>query len=119
MFPPLLPQDALPHAHRICIDDLKGTMAIGSHEPLRYRERMMGGGRFAEVKAHEGDDRRAVGQYLHITGNKSEMPGVPGTGRLVVGHFNNDMTELEYLRRSDRRALCGVDSRLLLRQVPG
>ena len=93
-------------------------MAIGSHEPLRDRERMVSGGRVTEVKAHEGDDRRAIGEHLHIAGNKPEMLRVPGTGCLVVGHFNHDVAKLEYFGRRNGRALGGVDARLLKRQVP-
>ncbi|MNG15832.1 hypothetical protein D3C84_996870 [compost metagenome] len=93
-------------------------MAVGRHEPLRDRERMVIRGRFTEIKAHEGDYGGAVGQYLHIAGNKPEMLGIPGTGRLVVSHLNYDVTKFDYFRRCNRWTLRGVDSRLLLRQIP-
>ncbi|MNF76125.1 hypothetical protein D3C84_582290 [compost metagenome] len=75
-------------------------------------------GNVTEIKAHESDDRCAIGEYLHIAGNKPEMLRIPGTGRLVVGHFDHDVAKPEYFRGSNRRALRGVDSRLLVRQIP-
>ncbi|MNP32060.1 hypothetical protein D3C76_1252170 [compost metagenome] len=118
VLPAALAQDALAHAHSVCIDDLEGAMAVGSHEPLRYRERMVRRWRSTQVKAHEGDDGGAIGERLHIAGNEAEMPRVPGTGRLVVGHFNDDVAKLEDIGRRNGRALRGIDTRLLVRQVP-
>ncbi|MNN29241.1 hypothetical protein D3C81_1428370 [compost metagenome] len=46
------------------------------------------------------------------------MLGIPGTGRLILSHFNDDVAKLEDFRGSNRRALRGVDSWLLVRQIP-
>ena len=103
-FQPLLAQHALAHADGVRVHDLERAVAVARHEALRERERVVIGGRVAEVQAHERDRRRAVGQHLDVARYEAEVLRVPRARRLVVRHLEHDVPEPDHLAAARRAA---------------
>ena len=70
MAPAALAQNPLAHADRVGIDDLIGAVAVGVHHALGQGERVVVGGRLAQIQPHEGDHGRTIRQHLNILGMK-------------------------------------------------
>ena len=82
------------------------------------RERVVVGGRVAEIEAHEDHRRRAVRQHLHVARNEAEVLRVPGASGLEVGDLEHDVAELNDFRCAQGWALGAVDASPNIADVP-
>lgn len=99
MVPAALAQHPLPHANRVNIHHLEGTMAVGGAEGLGQGQGMMVGGHVAKIEADKADARRPIGQQLDVAGDHPQMLRIPSRYCLILRHFKRNVAELDQFRR--------------------